>query len=79
MKYTTEKISQDQYVGNVRIKAKGGDLNEKQVEAIKADPWGQELIKMGFLTISDGKGSGNSNANANAETGNGNKEKQEGK
>jgi hypothetical protein len=54
MKYSA-KINQEQYVGTVKISPKGGELTEKQVEEIKADPWGKELIEMGLLTIADGK------------------------
>ncbi|MDR0758685.1 MAG: hypothetical protein LBF74_01050 [Treponema sp.] len=54
MKYTT-KITQPQYAGKVKIEPKGGDLTDKQVEEIKADPWGQELIKIGLLVIEGGK------------------------
>jgi hypothetical protein len=54
MKYTT-KIGQPQFVGKVKIEPKGGDLTEKQVEEIRADLWGQELIKMKLLSIADGK------------------------
>jgi hypothetical protein len=54
MKYTT-KVTQAQYVGKVKIEPKGGELTDKQAEAVKADPWGKELIKMGLLEIADGK------------------------
>jgi hypothetical protein len=42
----------------VKIEPRGGDLTDKQAEAIKADPWGKELIKMGLLEIADGKAPG---------------------
>jgi hypothetical protein len=54
MKYTT-KITQPQYIGKVKIEPKGGELTDKQAEAVKADPWGQELIKMELLVIEGGK------------------------
>jgi hypothetical protein len=54
MKYTT-KINQAQYVGKVKIEPKGGELSEKQVEEIRKDPWGKELIEKGLLEIADGK------------------------
>jgi hypothetical protein len=63
MKYTT-KLHQAQYVGkitekvngvdklvNIKIQPKGGELTEAHVDAIKADPYGQELIRKGFLII----------------------------
>jgi hypothetical protein len=54
VKYTT-KIGQPQFVGKVKIDPKGGELTEKQVEDIKADPWGKELIRMGLLGIAGTK------------------------
>jgi hypothetical protein len=50
MKYTA-KITQDQYVGNVLIEPKGGDLTANQVIEIKKDPWGKELIRKELLVI----------------------------
>jgi hypothetical protein len=54
VKYTT-KIGQPQFVGKVKINPKGGELTEKQVEEIKADPWGKELIEMELLVIAGTK------------------------
>ena len=50
MKYTT-RVKQAQKVAGVLIDPKGGDLNEDQAKAIKADPYGKDLIKKGFLHI----------------------------
>jgi hypothetical protein len=50
MKYTA-KITQAQFVGKIKIEPKSGDLTDAQVKAITADPWGNELIRKGMLTI----------------------------
>jgi hypothetical protein len=50
MKYTT-KAAQPQMVGGVVINPKGGEINQKQLEGIKKDPWGKELISKGILEI----------------------------
>ena len=50
MKYTT-KISQAQFAGKIRIEPKGGELNDAEVKAVLADPWGKWLIEKGLLTI----------------------------
>ena len=50
MKYTT-KVKQAQLVGGVRIEPNGGDLNQEQIDKIKSDPWGKELLQKEFLTI----------------------------
>ena len=51
MKYTATKIKQAQLVGKVKIEPNGGDLNKEQVDEIKKDPWGRELIRKGYLVI----------------------------
>jgi hypothetical protein len=61
-KYTA-KISQPQLAGGVKIEPKRGDLTDKQVEKIRADPWGKELIKMGLLHIAGAKDPDNSSSN----------------
>jgi hypothetical protein len=78
VKYTT-KIGQPQFVGNVKIEPKGGDLTEKQVEEIRADPWGQELIKMKLLSIADGKAPNKPSSNNNPPSNDEGKKGQEGK
>ena len=50
MKYTT-KVKQAQLVGGVKIEPDGGELNPDQIEKIKNDLWGKELIQKGFLAI----------------------------
>ena len=50
MKYTT-KVKQEQYIGGVKLLPAGGELSEKEVEAITADPYGQDLIKRDYLVI----------------------------
>jgi hypothetical protein len=50
MKYTT-KLAQPQIVGGVEINPKGGEINPKQFEDIRKDPWGKELVSKGFLEI----------------------------
>ena len=52
MKYTT-KVKQAQFVAGVKIEPSGGTLNNEQVEKIKNDPWGKELIKNEFLSLED--------------------------
>jgi hypothetical protein len=78
MKYTT-KIGQPQFVGKVKIEPQGGDLTEKQVEAIKADPWGKELIEKGILKIADGKAPEKPSSNNNTPSNDEGKKGQEGK
>jgi hypothetical protein len=56
MKYTA-KVAQPQIVGGVVIKPKGGEIDQKQLEAIKKDPWGKELISKGILGIEGVKAS----------------------
>jgi hypothetical protein len=73
VKYTTERITQAQYVGTVKIDPKGGDLTDKQAEEIKADPWGQELIKEGLLLIGDDKDPEKPAPNAKGKEGQGSK------
>jgi hypothetical protein len=48
MKYTT-KVAQPQNVGGVEINPRGGNVTEKELEKIKPDPWGKELISKGIL------------------------------
>jgi len=50
MKYTT-KVKQAQFIGEIKIEPKGGDLTDANVKAILADKWGKELIRKGMLTI----------------------------
>jgi hypothetical protein len=50
MKYKT-KVAQPQIVGGVKIDPKGGEIDLKQLEEIKKDPWGKELISKGLLEI----------------------------
>jgi hypothetical protein len=54
MRYTA-KIKQAQLAGKVRIEPKGGELQEAEVKAVMADPWGKELIGKGMLTIDEAK------------------------
>jgi hypothetical protein len=56
MKYTT-KVAQPQIVDGVEINPKGGTVTEKELEKIKKDPWGKELINKGFLEIEGVKAS----------------------
>jgi hypothetical protein len=55
-KYTTT-ATQPQYIGAVKIGPKGGELTDQEVEAIKGDPWGQELIRNNVLLIDEVKAS----------------------
>jgi hypothetical protein len=50
MKYSA-RIKQAQLAGGVMIKPEGGELTAAQVEAVKGDPWGKELIRSGVLHI----------------------------
>jgi hypothetical protein len=56
MKYTTSGITQDQYIRvgpekKITISLKGGELKPKEVELIKASPYGKGLIEAGLLKI----------------------------
>jgi hypothetical protein len=53
-KYST-KVTQSQFIGKVKIDPKGGELTDQEVEEIKGDPWGQELIRKNILTIDEVK------------------------
>jgi hypothetical protein len=58
MKYTTSGITQDQYIRvspekKITISPKSGELKPKEVELIKASPYGKGLIEAGLLKIED--------------------------
>jgi hypothetical protein len=50
MNYTS-KIKQAQYVGGIKILPCGGRLSQEEINAIKADPWGKELLQKKVLVI----------------------------
>jgi hypothetical protein len=53
-KYST-KATQSQFIGKVKIDPQGGELTDQEVEEIKGDPWGQELIRKNILIIDEVK------------------------
>jgi hypothetical protein len=50
MKYTA-KFKQPQMVGGKKLNPSGGELTAEEIDKIKKDPWGKELICTGFLII----------------------------
>jgi hypothetical protein len=56
MKYTTNGVTQDQYIRvspekKIDISPKGGELTPENVKLIIASPYGKELIEAGMLKI----------------------------